>query len=110
MGSPPTSRNRGKAAGTLSIILLTALFATMAHAKPAPKAVPAPLDVGDVVRGAHQFDKVYQDRGMSGARTYSRACHKKAERTRDWSRRDLCAAFDIAADIVDEGMARRARF
>ncbi len=84
-------------AGLLIATLLVA-------ASPAAAArIGPPIDVRNLERTAHLFDRIFDRGGLLGAKAHSRACHKAAARTRSWSKRDSCAAFDLAMADMDLG-------
>jgi hypothetical protein len=95
--------------GMLVGALLAAAPFTPVSARPAAAGPPA-IDARDVEQAAIKFASLYDGGGMIAAQTFSAKCRRAALRTRSWSRRDLCAAFDYAASMFDAAMAERGGF
>jgi hypothetical protein len=88
------------------LIAILLVSASPAVAAPARRAAPPPIDVRNLERVANEFDRVFNQGGVIGVRAHSRRCHKAAAKTRSWSRRDACAAFDLAMAEFDSSASR----
>lgn len=78
---------------------------------PAPAVAPAaPLVAGveprDIARAVKQRDRIASRDGSAGVVAYSQKCAARAARHATPASLDFCAAFDAAADRLDETAAR----
>jgi len=80
-------------------------------APPAP-APPAPVVDGtvppEVARATKQYDRIAGRLGAAGVVAYSQKCAARAARSALPAAIDFCAAFDTAADRLDEAATRAA--
>jgi hypothetical protein len=77
-------------------------------ALPAPPQPPAWVAPQDIARAVKQHDRVAGRDGAAGVVAYSQKCAVRAARRASPASLDFCAAFDIAADRIDEPAARAA--
>ncbi|THD38353.1 MAG: hypothetical protein E7773_00960 [Sphingomonas sp.] len=80
---------------------------------PAPAAAPAPVPLDgvaplDVARAVKQADRIATRDGAAGVVAYSQKCSLRAARHATPAAIDFCAAFDTAADRLDEAATRAA--
>ncbi|MDB5677100.1 J domain-containing protein [Sphingomonas bacterium] len=84
-----------------------------APSPPAPVVAPAPPTVAgiatdDVARAIKQRDRIATRDGPDGVIAYSQKCAVRAARHATPAAIDFCAAFDAAADRLDESATRAA--
>jgi hypothetical protein len=111
MGTKPTAQQVRQEPSENLVAAAEPVMELAGTEPPLPLAsLPAtPVSFGDIEQGARRFAAVVGRSGLSGAREESERCRSELARNPTWSAADRCAAFDLAAAMVDERVSRHTK-